>query len=695
MNKKKGGAKEEHMDHHEHMEHDDKHKMGHMDHEHMNHNHGGHQGHMGHHAHMVADFRRRFWISLILTIPIVVLSPMVQGFFGLREQLAFTGDSYIQFGFATIVFFYGGWPFLKGLFTELKGKQPGMMTLIAVAILVAYVYSTAVVFGLNGRTFFWELGTLIVVMLLGHWVEMRSVMGASKALDELAKLMPSEAHKLKEDGNTEDVPVSDLQKGDRVIIKPGEKVPVDGSIVEGTTSIDESLVTGESEPVSKSEGDDVVGGSVNGDGSVTVEIKKIGKDSYLSQVMDLVQSAQASKSKSQALADKAAMWLTFIALSAGILTLILWLAVFHENFVFALSRMVTVMVITCPHALGLAIPLVIAVSTALSAQNGLLIRNRVPFESARKINAIMFDKTGTLTKGTFEVSDVLIEGNDVDKGTLLMYAASLEERSEHPIAKAIANASKDKKSVDSFEAIKGKGAKGKVDGKDIKVVSPGYIDENNIELSDKAKDFATKGKTISYILINDKVAGAVALEDPVREEAKAAVSKLKEMNIKTLMITGDNEHVAKRVAEEIGIDDYFAGVLPDKKAEKVKQVQGEGRTVAMVGDGVNDALALAQADVGIAIGAGTDVAIESADIVLVKSNPQDVAKTIAYSKVTYKKMIQNLIWATGYNAFAIPLAAGVLYSAGIILNPAIGALLMSISTIIVAINAKMLKVPEV
>ncbi|HDS01107.1 MAG TPA: copper-translocating P-type ATPase [candidate division Zixibacteria bacterium] len=666
----------------------------HKDHEGHEENHDG-KDHKSHHAHMAEDFKRRFWISLVLTIPIIVLSPMIQGFVGLKDQLAFPGDSYVQFVFASAVFFYGGFPFLKGLVKELREKQPGMMTLIALAIMVAYVYSSAVVFGLAGRTFFWELATLIDVMLLGHWIEMRSVMGASKALDELAKLMPSDAHKLEDDGSTKDVPVSELEKGDKVVIKPGEKVPVDGKITEGSTSIDESLVTGESEPVSKGEGDDVVGGSVNGDGSITVEIEKTGKESYLSQVMDMVESAQASKSKSQNLADKAAMWLTFIALGAGTITLILWLTVFGREFVFALGRMVTVMVITCPHALGLAIPLVIAVSTALSAKNGLLIRNRVPFESARNIDAIVFDKTGTLTKGTFEVSEILAIGDNTDKDEILMYAASVEARSEHPIAKAITEASDDKKKVESFESIKGKGATGKVDGKDVKVVSPGYLDENKIDISEEATEFAKKGKTIAYVLIDDKVKGAIALEDPVREESKEAIKKLKERNIKTLMITGDNEHVAKRVADEIGLEDFFAGVLPDKKAEKIKEVQSEGYTTAMVGDGVNDAPALAQADVGIAIGAGTDVAMETADIVLVKNNPLDVVKIIAYSRATYKKMVQNLIWATGYNAVAIPLAAGALYSFGILLNPAVGALLMSLSTVIVAINAKFLKVPEI
>jgi Cu2+-exporting ATPase len=655
-----------------------------------------HGGHGDHHRHMVEDFKRRFWVSLILSLPIVALAPMIQEWLGVREVLAFGGSSYVQFALSSLVFFYGGWPFLKGLVDEVRQAQPGMMTLIALAILVAYIYSSAVVFGVPGKTFFWELSTLIVVMLLGHWIEMRSVMGASRALDELAKLMPKDAHRLKEDGSTVDVPVSELDKGDSILIKPGEKIPADGEIVEGNTSVDESVVTGESEPVSKEAGDQVTGGAVNGDGSITVEVRKVGKDSFLSQVMSMVEQAQRSKSKTQRLADRAAFWLTMIALTAGVITMIVWLGFFHREFVFALERTVTVMVITCPHALGLAIPLVVAVSTALSARSGLLIRQRGPFERARDIDTIIFDKTGTLTQGKFMVSEVLVLSESMEKKEVLRLAAGVESRSEHPIARAIVAEVEKPPSSEDFEAMKGKGARGKVDGKEVRVVSPSYLEEQDLKVEDsRAADINTQGKTVAYVLVDGNIVGAISLEDPVREEAHGAVNRLKKKGIRVMMLTGDNNKVAERVAGELGLDEYFAEVLPDKKADKVKEVQSGRSIVAMVGDGVNDAPALAQADVGIAIGAGTDVAAESADIVLVKSNPLDVVKTIEYSKATYRKMIQNLIWATGYNAIALPLAAGALYSLGILLSPAVGALLMSLSTVIVAINARFLKVPEI
>lgn len=643
---------------------------------------------------MIADFRRRFWISLILTIPVLALAPVIQGFLGLKDALQFAGESYVQFAFSAIIFFYGGFPFLKGLLDELKKKQPGMMTLISLAIIVAFVYSSAVVFGLKGRTFFWELATLIDVMLLGHWIEMRSVVGASKALDELAKLLPSEAHRLKEDGSTEDVPVSDLNSGDSILIKPGEKIPADGKITEGSSSVNEAMITGESKPVSKSEGDDVIGGAVNGEGALTVAIEKTGDESYLSQVMNMVREAQASKSRTQNLADRAALWLTIIAISVGAVTLVIWHLFVGRDFIFALTRSVTVMVITCPHALGLAIPLVVAVSTALSARNGLLIRNRGPFETARNIDAIIFDKTGTLTKGKFEVSDTLLIGEDMDEKKLIRYAAAVESRSEHPIARAIAAEADPDMKVESFEAIKGKGAKASVDGTEVLVVSRAYLDENDIRIDEGAEDFQSQGKTVAFVVIEGRAAGAIALSDPVREESKEAIAMLKDMGVRTLMLTGDNRHVAQSVAEELGLSDYFAEVLPDKKADKVKEVQSEGSIVAMVGDGINDAPALAQADVGIAIGAGTDVAIESADIVLVKNNPLDVVRLLAYAKATYRKMVQNIFWATGYNVVAIPLAAGVLSGYGIVLSPAVGALLMSLSTVIVAVNARFLRVPE-
>ncbi len=653
---------------------------------------------MNHHQHMVADFRKRFIVSIVLTIPILLLSPLIQGLLRIENVLSFTGDSYVLFALSTIVFFYGGWPFLKGIYNEIKAKQPGMMTLIALAIVVAYVYSSAVVFGLTGKVFFWELATLIDVMLLGHWIEMKSVMGASRALEELAKLMPSEAHRIGPDGKTVDVDVEELVTGDKILVKPGEKYPADGIIVEGQTSVNESMLTGESKPVSKAAGVKVIGGSINGEGSVTVEVKNTGKDSFLSGVIQLVKDAQASKSRTQDIANRAALWLTIIAISAGIITFIVWLVIINRDFAFSLERTVTVMVITCPHALGLAVPLVVAVSTSISAKNGLLIRNRAAFERARKITAIIFDKTGTLTKGEFGITDV-ITLNNFNKEELLKYAASVESKSEHPIAKAIARSANKKYKTTNFKAITGKGAEASVDGKDIKIVSPGYLAEHNIEpdsqqIKKQIKDISSQGKTVVFVLIDDVLSGVIALADIIREESKEAVKRLKQMNIKPMMLTGDNRDVAKWVADEIGIEEYFAEVLPQDKSIKVKEIQSKGFIVAMTGDGVNDAPALAQADIGIAIGAGTDVAIETADIILVRSNPLDVVSILGLSRATYRKMLQNLGWATGYNLFAIPLAAGVLFPIGIILSPAIGAALMSLSTVIVAINARFLRVTK-
>lgn len=684
------------------MEHKNHSKMDHSKHndqslpEKMNHKKDEHSGHSRseHEGHTIEGFKKRFWISIIITIPILILSPMIQHFIGLKEALRFNGDFYALFVLSSFVFFYGGYPFLKGLIDELKNKQPGMMTLIALAISVAYFYSSATVLGVKGEDFFWELATLIDIMLLGHWIEMKSVMGASKALEELAKLMPDEAHKINDDGNVVEVKVSELNHKNKLLIKPGEKIPADGKIYEGKTSINEAMITGESKPVSKGEGDDVIGGSINGEGSIKIEVEKIGDETFLSQIVKLVKEAQESKSKTQNLANRAAFWLTIIAITAGTLTMFVWLMFTGQNFNFALARTVTVMVIACPHALGLAVPLVVAVSTALSAKNGLLIRNRNAFEQARNIQAIIFDKTGTLTKGEFGVTETISFNNEYDEKEILKYAASLESESEHPIAQGIVKSSNDKYELKDFNSIPGKGAEGKVNGKDVKVVSPGYLEENKIEIEQKEKieQLSRQGKTVVFLLVDNKLTGAITLADIIREESKEAIKQLKEVGIKPMMLTGDNKQVAKWVADELGLDEYFAEVLPDKKAEKIKEVQSRGLTVAMIGDGVNDAPALAQADIGIAIGAGTDVAVESADIILVKNNPKDVISLIKFSRATYKKMIQNLIWATGYNVIAIPLAAGVLYSEGIILSPALGAVLMSLSTIIVAINAKLLKV---
>lgn len=653
----------------------------------------GKNGHHNHHEHMVSDFKKRFWVSLIITVPILALSPMIQEFLGLREILGFTGDSYVLFALSSVVFFYGGYPFLKGLFKELKSFTPGMMTLIAIAIAVAYIYSSAVVFGLAGKIFFWELATLIDIMLLGHWIEMKSIMGASKALEKLVKLMPSDAHKIMPDGSVNDVKLSELNSGDKVLIKPGEKIPADGVVLEGETSVNESMLTGESMPVTKTRDANVIGGSVNGEGSITVEVRKTGKDSYLSQVINLVREAQESKSKTQDLANRAAMWLTVIALGGGAVTLFVWLALMHKDFAFSLERTVTVMVITCPHALGLAIPLVVAVSTALSAGNGLLIRDRAAFEKARNIQAIIFDKTGTLTEGKFGVTDTVVLGNSIDEAELLKYAASVEAHSEHPIAKGITSSTDDTFPVQNFKSITGKGAEGDVNGKKVKVVSPGYLREQNTPINDeRIENLSSQGKTVVFVLLDEKISGAIALADIIRPESKEAISRLKEMGIQCMMLTGDNKQVAKWVSGEIGLDEYFAEVLPHEKSAKIKEVQSRGLIVAMTGDGVNDAPALAQADIGIAIGAGTDVAVETADIILVKSNPLDTAAIVGLSKATYKKMVQNLLWATGYNVVAIPLAAGVLYPIGILLGPALGAVFMSLSTVIVAINAKLLKI---
>jgi len=646
-----------------------------------------------HHAHNVADFQNRFWVSLVATLPVLALSPMVQHFLGLRESLRFAGDVYFLFALSSFVFFYGGRPFLKGIVAELKARQPGMMTLIALAITTAYVYSSAVVFGLAGEVFFWELATLIDIMLLGHWLEMKSIMGASRALEELARLMPSVAHKLRPDGSATDVPLAELKAGDKVLVKPGEKVPADGQVVDGETSVNEAMLTGESKPVAKKAGYKVIGGSVNGEGSMTVEVQKTGRDSYLSQVIDLVRQAQESKSRTQDLSNRAALWLTLVALGAGSLTLFSWLALAGRSFAFSLERMVTVMVIACPHALGLAVPLVVAISTALSAKNGLLIRNRAAFERARKIQAVVFDKTGTLTEGRFGVTDTLVFDGRTDAAEVLKYAASVEAHSEHPIAKGIVSSGGGAVyPVEGFKAIPGRGAEGRVNGRDVKVVSPGYLSAQEIEVKDsRVEQLAAQGKTLVFVLMDGTLAGALALVDIIRPESWRAIGMLKEMGVQCLMLTGDNRFVAKWVADELGLDDYFAEVLPQDKAEKIKQVQARGLVVAMTGDGVNDAPALAQADVGIAIGAGTDVAVETADIILVKSNPLDAVAIIGLARATYRKMVQNLAWATGYNAVAIPLAAGILYGQGILLSPALGAVLMSLSTVVVALNAQLLR----
>jgi Cu2+-exporting ATPase len=658
----------------------------------MEHEHGaipmGSSGH-DHHKMMIADFRKRFWVTLVLTVPILFFSPMIQHLFGYK--LLLPGNAYILFILSSIVYFYGGLPFLKGFWSEVKTKSLGMMTLIAMAISVAYFYSSATVFGLKGADFFWELATLIAIMLIGHWIEMKSVLGASHALQLLVSMMPAEAHKISND-SVEDIPLENLLKDDIILIKPGEKVPADGMIQDGTSYLNESMLTGESKPIKKSVNDKVIGGSVNGNSTLKVKVEHTGKDSYLSKVIKMVEDAQKTKSKMQNLSDRAAKWLTYLALTIGFGTLGIWLMLGFP-FVYALERMVTVMVITCPHALGLAIPLVVAISTAVSAQNGLLIRNRTAFEESRKISAILFDKTGTLTKGDFGVTRIESVDNDFTSNEILRLASALEQSSEHPIAVGVIKKVKEKNipipNPENFQSITGKGVEGKVEGKKIKVVSPGYLKDKNISIPKDA--YSDAAETVVFVVINEKLAGYIALADEIRPESSDAMKIFKKSNIKVYMATGDNEKTAKAVSDKLELDGYYSEVLPHQKVEIVQDLQKKGEFVAMTGDGVNDAPALAQANVGIAVGSGSDIAAETADIILVNSNPQDIANLILFGKATYSKMIQNLIWATGYNVFAIPLAAGVLYSSGFVLGPAVGAVFMSLSTIIVAVNAQLLK----
>ncbi len=680
------------------MNHTNEGKKSHKHHEHMNHhkNHGTerheakmHHGHEEHHRMMIKDFQKRFWISTALSIPVLILSPMIQNFLGI--EIHFPGSHMLLFFLSSVIYFYGGWPFLKGLKDEVKSGNPGMMTLIGIAISVAYLYSSAVVFGLEGKMFFWELVTLIDVMLLGHWIEMKSILGASRALELLVSMLPSEAHLIRGE-ETVDVPLDQLHPDDLILIKPGEKIPADGIIIEGESFVNEAMLTGESRPVLKRKGDEVIGGAINGNGILKVRVRHTGEESYLNKVISLVREAQESKSKTQNLADKAARWLTFIALGVGFGTLAAWLLAGYD-FVFALERMVTVMVISCPHALGLAIPLVVAISTAISAQNGLLIRNRTAFESARKITAIVFDKTGTLTKGVFGVTRFHSFNPALTDGDLLSLAAALEQYSEHPIATGIVDKTKEEglviKEAANFQAITGKGIRGTVDGHEVMILSPGALKEMGIDIPKEAA--GNEAETVVFILFDGHLAGYIALADEIRPESYDAVKAFKQEGIKVLMATGDNEKVARAVSRELGLDGYYAGILPHEKVEVVKRLQAQGEFVAMTGDGVNDAPALAQADVGIAVGSGTDVAAETADIILVKSNPMDILRLILFGKATYRKMIQNLVWATAYNLIAIPLAAGVLYNQGIVVGPAVGAVFMSLSTVIVAINAQLLR----
>ena len=650
-----------------------------------------HTGH-DHHMMMVQNFKRRFVISLVITLPILLLSPMIQGFLGFNLQ--FPGSGYVLFALATILFVFGGKPFFTGAVDELKKKSPAMMTLIAFAISVSYVYSALTLFVLQGNDFFWELATLITIMLLGHWIEMKSVMGASMALEELAKLLPDVAHVVGKDGETMDVSVQEIKRGDIVVVKPGEKIPIDGVVIDGGSAVNESMITGESLPVNKHKGDKIIGGSVNGEGVLKFEVHKVGTDTFLSQVIQLVRQAQASKSKTQTLADTAAKWLFYIALCAGSITFIVWLLAGYD-ISFTIERTVTVIVICCPHALGLAIPLVTAVSTSIGARHGLLIRNRAAFEYARKLDTVVFDKTGTLTEGRFGVTDVGAMG--ISNEELLALACSVEENSEHLIAQGIVKEGKrlnlTMMPAKNHKVMPGQGIQAEVDDKKITVTSPGYLEQKGISYDQSEYEkLAEQGKTVVFVLEGDNLLGYIALSDIVRDTAKEAVGELKSMKIEPIMLTGDNNKAANYVAKQLQIDRVFAEVLPQQKADTIDALRREGRMLAMTGDGINDAPSLAKADLGIAIGAGTDIAIETADVILVKSNPQDIVGIIKLSKAIFRKMTQNLIWATAYNIVALPLAAGVLYNAGIVLNPAVGAVLMSLSTIIVAINARLIKI---
>lgn len=684
-------SSDEEQGHYNHNDHAHHHPNGQKGHQQHSHDHP-HSGHGGHHEHMIKDFKRRFWVSLILAIPISYLSEMIQMLFG--YEVDFTGDTLLLFLLSTIVFFYGGKPFLQGAWDELKTRTPGMMMLISLAIVTSYVYSTLTAFFIEGSDFFFELATLIVIMLLGHWIEMKSIMGASKALEELIKLMPKEAHKIDTTGNIVEVSVEDLLPGDQILVKSGEKIPLDGEIFEGESNVDESMLTGESVPVEKGPGMEVIGGAINGEGVLKIKVSKTGKDTYLSQVIQLVSDAEQTKSKAQGFADIAAKWLFYVAVVVGVITLAYWMTT--GDFEFALERMVTVLIIACPHALGLAGPLVTSRSTSIAAKKGLLIRNRIPFESAWKVDRVVFDKTGTLTEGNFGVTDVH-PNKGVNEEELLKLAYSVETQSDHPIAKGIVKEGKERGlelyEVKDFQNLTGKGLVAQVNGAEIAVVSPGTMRANNISFDEETYNkLAAQGKTVVFVLKDNELQGMIALADIIRESSYHVIKALNERGIETVMMTGDNSRVANYVGEKLGLSKVIAEVLPHEKSNNVKQLKQGGKKVAMIGDGINDAPALAEADLGIAIGAGTDVAIETADVVLVNSNPVDILNIIKLSKATSRKMVQNLGWAAGYNIIAIPLAAGVLYNIGIVITPAIGAVVMSLSTIICAINAQLLKI---
>jgi Cu2+-exporting ATPase len=674
-----------------------------MNHEHMAHGeHAVHGGPGRHAGHDINVLRKRFWVTLILTIPVVLYSAGIQRLLHFTAP-RFPGSEYVPALLGTFIFFYGGIFFIKAAVGELRNRLPGMMTLISLAILVAFGFSLAVTFRLlAGEPLYWELSTLITVMLLGHWMEMRAVGRATGALQELAKLMPDEAERIK-DGGTEVVPVHMLRPGDLVLVRPGAKIPADGEVAEGESSVNEAMITGESRPVSKSPGMQVIAGTVNGEGSLRVRVTKTGDETALAGIMRLVAEAQSSRSMAQNLADRAAYWLTLIAIGVGAITFIGWtLSTRPESF--ALERTVTVLVIACPHALGLAIPLVIAISTTLAARNGLLVRDRLALETARNLNVVVFDKTGTLTTGEFGVVGIssfakaTADRAGMDENQALAMTAAVERDSEHFLAKAIVRAAERRglklPEVRDFKALPGRGVEAKVDGRTINVGGPRLLESLGLEVQKERSD-----KTIIYLVVEGKVQASIELADEIRPESREAVNELRAMGIEVAMMTGDSEDVARSVAGELGITEYYASVLPEDKAKRIQEIRAQGRPfdrvqgrrVAMVGDGVNDAPALVSADVGIAIGAGTDVAIEAGGIILVRNDPRDVVRIVRLSKASYRKMIQNLLWATGYNVIAIPAAAGVFASYGIILPPALGAVFMSASTVIVAANAQLLR----
>jgi len=692
-------ADEQHAGHAAHASEHGSHKGEHGDHEGGHKAHADHTGHGASHAGHEQMFRRRFWISLVLSIPVLVYSPALQDWLGYTAP-AFPGSEWVTPVFAVIVFLYGGVPFLQMAVPELRHRKPGMMTLISLAISVALIYSLATLFLPGQTSFFWELVTLIDIMLLGHWIEMRSVRQASGALNELAKFMPDTAERVLPDGSTEEVPVIELQQGDLVLIRPGASAPADGEVEEGDSEVNEAMITGESKPVRKEPGDKIIGGTINRDGSLRVRVTATGDDTALAGIMRLVDEAQQSKSDTQILADRAAGWLFYIALGVAAATAVAWIVAVGFD-VDVVARVATVLVIACPHALGLAVPLVVAITTSLAASNGVLVRDRLALEEAREIDTVIFDKTGTLTEGRFGVVD-MATANGLDEDEALALTAAVEGDSEHTIARGIRRAAEERglslPKVSEFEAIKGRGVQASRNGHTLHVGGPRLLGMLELDIPESLTGFREKtqikGQSVVYLVQEKQVTAAFALADVIRPESKNVVDRLHDMGIEVAMLTGDSEAVAQATADELGIDQYFAEVLPEHKDQKVQQLQDEGKRVAMVGDGVNDAPALTRADVGIAIGSGTDVAVESAGIILVKSNPMDVVSVIELSRASYRKMLQNLWWAAGYNIVALPLAAGVLAPLGILLSPAVGALLMSLSTVIVAINTQLLRRTE-